>query len=49
MNPFGAGVVKAVAAALGGEEIPVALEGRATVAALPFQLRMEARIPRIRR
>ena len=44
----GAGVVKGVWTALQGAEVPVALEGQATIASIPVEVRMESRIPRAR-
>jgi hypothetical protein len=50
VNPFGvgAGAVKAVYEAFQGNEIPVALEGRATFAGLPVDVKLESRIPKVR-
>lgn len=44
----GTGVVKGVWTALQGAEVPVALEGQATIANIPIDVRMESRIPRVR-
>jgi len=44
----GTGVVKGVWTALQGAEVPVALEGRATIANLPIDVHLESRIPRVR-
>jgi LEA14-like dessication related protein len=50
VNPFGvgAGAARAVYEALQGNEIPVALLGRATLAGIPVDLALESRIPRLR-
>ena len=45
----GTGVVKGVWTALQGDEVPVALEGRATLGTIPVDVRLESRIPRVRR
>jgi len=44
----GTGVVKGVWTALQGSEVPVALEGRATIANIPIDVHLESRIPRVR-
>lgn len=45
----GTGVVKGVWTALQGDEVPVALEGRATLGSIPVDVHLESRIPRVRR
>lgn len=44
----GTGVVKGVWTALQGAEVPVALEGRATLGSIPVDVHLESRIPRVR-
>jgi LEA14-like dessication related protein len=44
----GAGVVKGVWTALQGAEVPVAMEGQATIAGIPIDVRLESRIPRVK-
>ncbi|HET9551993.1 MAG TPA: LEA type 2 family protein [Anaeromyxobacteraceae bacterium] len=48
VNPVGAGAgaLRAVVTALQGAEVPVGLEGQASVAGIPFGLRLESRIAR---
>jgi LEA14-like dessication related protein len=50
VNPLGvgAGAVKAVYAALMGSEVPVSLQGRATLADIPFEVKLESVIPKLR-
>ncbi len=45
----GTGVVKGVWTALQGAEVPVALEGHAAIAGIPMEVRMEARIARLKK
>lgn len=44
----GTGVVKGVWTALQGAEVPVALQGQATIANIPIDVHLESRIPRVR-